>query len=114
MNIKPINVVKVVGYIDFTTSEEIDSVIDSLVTKNSFNIILDLAEVDYISSRGWSIFLSKLKEIRDKGGDLKLARLKPDVFQVYELLEFFWFLKTYNTIEEAVEEFDEGVPPMPE
>ncbi|MCG8606828.1 STAS domain-containing protein, partial [bacterium] len=89
---KSITVVSVGGYIDFTTSEEIDSVIDALVQGKSYNIILDLAEVDYISSRGWSIFLSKIKEIRDNGGDLKLTRLKPDVFQVYELLEFFWFL----------------------
>ncbi|MFQ5751259.1 MAG: STAS domain-containing protein [bacterium] len=107
-------VIKVGGYIDFTTSDEINNVIDSLIESKSFNIIIDLGEVDYVSSRGWSIFLSKIKEIRDNGGDLKLARLKPDVFQVFEVLEFFWFLKTYETLEEAISEFDKGTPPMPE
>ncbi|MFQ5604744.1 MAG: STAS domain-containing protein [bacterium] len=114
-NQKPsIVIVKVGGYLDFTTSDEIDQVIEGLLSKSSYNIIIDLENVEYISSRGWSIFLSKIKEIRDNGGDLKLARLKPDIFQVFELLEFFWFLKTYDTLEEAITDFDEGVPPMPE
>ncbi len=107
-------VIKVGGYLDFTTSDEIDRVIERCTKSSNHRIIIDLADVDYISSRGWSIFLSRLKEIRDAGGDLKLARMKPDVFQVYEVLEFFWFLKSYENLEEAVREFDQGVSPMPE
>ncbi len=109
-----ITVIKVGGYLDFTTSDEIDRVIERCVRGSDHKIIVDLAEVDYISSRGWSIFLSRLKEIRDSGGDIKLARMKPDVFQVYEVLEFFWFLKSYESVDEAVNEFEKGVPPMPE
>ncbi|MFQ5637795.1 MAG: STAS domain-containing protein [bacterium] len=109
-----ITVVKVGGYIDFTTSDELDIVIDSLVQSRRFKIIVDLEEVDYISSRGWSIFLGKIKEIRDNAGDIKLARMKPDVFQVFEVLEFFWFLKSYETLEDAVKDFEKDVPPMPE
>jgi len=110
----PIVLIKVGGYIDFTTSDEIDNIIESLLKSKNYKIIFDLAEVNYISSRGWSIFLSKIKEIRDNGGDLKLAKMKPDVFQVFEVLEFFWFLKTYNTLEAAISDFEQGVPPMPE
>jgi anti-sigma B factor antagonist len=107
-------VIKVGGYIDFTTSDEIEKVLTAVLKSNRYKIIIDLADVDYISSRGWSIFLGKIKEIREQGGDLKLARMKPDVYQVYEVLEFFWFLRSYTTLEEAVTEFDKGVPPMPE
>lgn len=107
-------IIRIGGYLDFTTSDEIDKVIERCVHGNNHRIIVDLGDVDYISSRGWSIFLSRLKEIRDNGGDLKLASMKPDVFQVYEVLEFFWFLKSYETLEEAVNEFEKGVPPMPE
>lgn len=111
---QPVVVVKVGGYIDFTTSDELDSVIASLVSSSRYKIIIDLADVDYISSTGWSIFLSKIKEIRDNHGDLKLARMKPDVFQVFEVLEFFWFLRSYETLEEAVAEFEKDIPPMPQ
>lgn len=109
---KPISIVKVGGYIEFTTSDELDKVINSLFQETSFNIIVDLENVDYISSRGWSIFLSKIKEIRENGGDLKLARMTPDVYEVFKVLEFFWFLSVYDTLEEAISAFDENVPPL--
>lgn len=111
---EPISVIKVGGYIEFTTSDELDQIIDTLMRSNSYKIIVDLEHVDYISSRGWSIFLSKIKEIRDNDGDLKLVSMTQNVYEVFKVLEFFWFLKVYDTLEDAVHDFDFGVPPMPE
>ena len=109
---KPISVIRVGGYIEFTTSDELDKVLEAFVKNKSYNIIIDLENVDYISSRGWSIFLSKIKEIRENDGDLKLTRMTPDVFEVFKVLEFFWFLSVYDTIEEAISDFDHSVPPL--
>ncbi|MCH7679410.1 STAS domain-containing protein [candidate division KSB1 bacterium] len=109
---KPISVISVGGYIEFTTSDELDKVIEALVKTKSYNIIVDLENVDYISSRGWSIFLSKIKEIRENEGDLKLIKMTSDVLEVFKVLEFFWFLSVYDTIEEAISDFDHGVPPL--
>ncbi len=111
---EPIIVVKVGGYIDFTTSDELDRILAEQIKQKHYRIIVDLADVDYISSQGWSIFLSRIKEIRDNDGDLKLARMKADVFEVYEVLEFFWFIRSYQSLGEAIADFDKGVPPMPE
>lgn len=83
------------------------------MTDNIYRIIVDLKHVDYISSRGWSIFLSKIKEIRENGGDLKLTNMTDNVYEVYKVLEFFWFLRVYESIEEAISDFDNDVPPMP-
>ncbi|MFQ5650954.1 MAG: STAS domain-containing protein [bacterium] len=112
--LKPIAVVAVGGYIEFSTSDEIDYVLDSLIATKSYWIIIDLEQVDYISSRGWSIFLSKIKEIRDNGGDLKLVNMNENVYEVYKVLEFFWILRVYDSIKEAVWDFEKGVPPMPQ
>ncbi len=109
-----IAVLTVGGYIEFSTSDELDEILSRLINAGTFKIIIDLANVDYISSRGWSIFLSKIKEIRENKGDLKLIGLTEDVYEVYKVLEFFWFMKVYNSIDEAVEDFDHEVPPMPE
>jgi anti-sigma B factor antagonist len=108
-----IAVVKLGGYLDQTTAHEHEQVLDSLLKAKCYRIILDLSEADYISSAAWGIFISKLKELRDHGGDLKLARMKPDVFEVYQILEFFWFLRSYEDIEAALSDFDKNIPPMP-
>lgn len=101
-----ISVIKVGGYIDTTTSAELEHSLESLLREGFYNIIIDLGDVDYISSAGWGIFISEIKGIREKGGDLKLVRMIPDVYEVFELLEFHYILKAFNTIEEAIEDFD--------
>jgi len=105
-----ISVIKVGGYIDTTTSAELEHSLESLLKSNNYNIIIDLANVDYISSAGWGIFISEIKGIREKGGDLKLIGMIPDVFEVFELLEFHYILKAFDTIEEAIIDFDKTLP----
>ncbi len=101
-----IAVIKVGGYIDTTTSAELEHALDSLLKAGIFKIIIDLGNVDYISSAGWGIFISEIKGIREKNGDLKLVRMIPDVYEVFELLEFHYILKAFDTLEEAVRDFD--------
>lgn len=109
-----IAVIKVGGYIDTTTSAELEHSLDSLLKAGMFKITIDLGNVDYISSAGWGIFISEIKGIREKGGDLKLVRMIPDVYEVFELLEFHYILKAFDTLEEAVRDFDKGGVSFPE
>lgn len=96
-----ISQVRVDGVIDTITSGELEQIIDSLVKRGRTKIIIDLAGVDYISSAGWGIFISHIRDIRAKHGDIKLAGMIPDVYEIYELLEFDNVLKSYPSIESA-------------
>ena len=100
-----ITVIKVGGYIDTTNSSELERALASLLKKNQYRIIVDLADVDYISSAGWGIFISEIKGIKENSGDLKLVRMIPEVYEVFELLEFHYILKAYDTVDEAVADF---------
>ena len=109
-----IAVIKVGGYIDTTTSAELEHSLNTLIKANTYKIIIDLGNVDYISSAGWGIFISEIKGIREKGGDLKLIRMIPDVFEVFELLEFHYIIKSFDTLEDAINDFEGGsVPSRP-
>lgn len=101
-----ISIIKVGGYIDTTTSSELERALDSLLKQGRFFIIVDLGNVDYISSAGWGIFISEIKAIRENGGDLKLVRMVPDVYEIFELLEFHHILDVYDSIDEAINKFE--------
>jgi len=101
-----ISIIKVGGYIDTTTSSELERALDSLLKQGRFFIIVDLGNVDYISSAGWGIFISEIKSIRENGGDLKLVRMVPDVYEIFELLEFHHILDVYDSVDEAVTKFE--------
>ncbi len=103
-----ISVIKVGGYIDTTTSSEVERALNALLKQGRFRIIVDLGNVDYISSAGWGIFISEIKTIRENYGDLKLVKMIPDVYEIFELLEFHHILDVFDSIEEAAAKFEES------
>ncbi len=101
-------VLKVSGYLDTTTASELENALAGLISRQEFRIVVDLAGVNYISSAGWGIFISEIKDIRNNGGDLKLSGMVGDVYEVFQLLEFQSILRAYDTQEEAAAAFDEA------
>jgi anti-sigma B factor antagonist len=100
-----ISTIKVRGYIDTTTASEVEHALLEFLGSGRYDIIVDLGDVDYISSAGWGVFMNEIREIRKKGGDLKLANMIPEVYEVFELFEFHHILRAHDTIEEAIKEF---------
>lgn len=116
-----ISVIKVGGYIDTTTSSELEHHLTKLLSQNMYHIIIDLGNVDYVSSAGWGIFISEIKGIREKGGDLKLVGMIPEVYEVFELLEFHYILKAFDSLQDAIKDFEvsgmfssPSIPSMPD
>ena len=103
-----ISIIKVGGYIDTTTSAEVERSLNALLKQGRYQIIIDLGNVDYISSAGWGIFISEIKAIRENNGDLKLVQMIPDVYEIFELLEFHHILDVYDSVQEAINKFEES------
>ena len=103
-----ISIIKVGGYIDTTTSSEVERALNGLLKQGRYQIIIDLGNVDYISSAGWGIFISEIKAIRENNGDLKLVQMIPDVYEIFELLEFHHILDVHDSLPEAVQRFEEN------
>ena len=102
-----VSVVRVDGVIDTITATELEKVMNSLLDREKYRIIVDLGGVDYISSAGWGIFISNIREIRQNSGDIKLARMIPNVYEIFELLEFDSILRAFESIEKARSDFEE-------
>ena len=100
-----ITTIRVDGVIDTMTASELEKVTNSLIEQNRYKIIVDLGGVDYISSAGWGIFISNIREIRLNDGDIKLARMIPNVYEIFELLEFDSILKAFDNIAKAKNDF---------
>jgi len=100
-----VSVVRVDGVIDTMTASELEKVMNSLLDQQRYNIVIDLGGVDYISSAGWGIFISNIREIRHHEGDIKLARMMPNVHEIFELLEFDSILKCFDNVEKARQDF---------
>jgi len=105
-----VSVLRVSGYVDTTTSPELERRMQALLKEKRYHIVVDLTRVEYISSAGWGIFISEIREIREHGGDLKLAGMIPDVREVFDLLEFENILQAFPEPDLAVSSFGPIVP----
>lgn len=103
-------VVRVDGVVDTMTAGELENVMNSLIDQRRYNIIVDLGGVDYISSAGWGIFISNIREIRQNRGDIKLAQMIPSVYEIFELLEFDSILSAFESVEKARLDFRHAAP----
>jgi len=93
------------GFIDTTTAPEIEKFIENALAQKKYKIAIDLKDVDFISSAGWGVFVSEIRDIRENNGDLVLVNMVPDVYDVYELMEFSSILKSFDSIDEAIKYF---------
>ncbi|UCD16898.1 MAG: STAS domain-containing protein [Candidatus Zixiibacteriota bacterium] len=109
-----LSIVRVDGVIDTLTATQLEEVLDRTYKRGRYKVILDLAGVDYISSAGWGIFISRIKEVRENGGDIKLANLVPNVYEIYELLEFDNILGAYDNVNAARAGFSGSPESKPE
>ncbi len=105
-----VSVLRVSGYVDTTTSPDLERRLQALLREKRYHIVVELSKVEYISSAGWGIFISEIREIREHGGDLKLAGMIPDVREVFDLLEFENILQSYPDADLAVGSFGPVVP----
>jgi anti-sigma B factor antagonist len=94
------------GLVDSGTSQLMEDKFNDLISRGNVKIVADLEKVDYISSAGWGIFVGEIKGVRRQNGDIKLAGMRPDVREVFDLLEFNALLTPYNNRDNALAAFD--------
>jgi anti-sigma B factor antagonist len=93
--------IDVKGEVDATSSIQLDNAF-----KNAFNteekIMVNLANLEYISSAGLGVFVSHLEEIENKKLGVVLFGLSESVYSVFSLLGLPELFEIVNTKEEAI------------
>jgi anti-anti-sigma factor len=106
-----IAVVSLNGIIDTVSAERLRSALGKIVTGGIYRIVVDMSQVEYVSSGGWGTFTERLREVRRNDGDIKLFGMDPDVYYVFTMLGFNIVLSSFDILTEAIEDFETGTPP---
>jgi len=101
-----VRVITISGSIDALTAGEVETVLVEQAGSGHARLVLDMSQVDFMSSAGLRMILVGLKECRQAGGDLRIAAAQPGVMNVLDIAGFMSVLKTYDQIEMAVNSFE--------
>ncbi len=100
-----VSILHVHGHLDSVSTAGFERSLAEVIKSGEYKIIVDLSEVSYISSGGWGIFTGEVKKLREKGGDVVLVGMAPEVYDVFELLGFGEILMAFHTVDEAKDYF---------
>ncbi len=95
-------VLGLVGRLDATTSKLFEDKILATIQGGEKQFVIDLSQLDYISSSGLRVFLLAAKRLNPAGGKIVLCSLRESVRQVFEIAGFSSILPVVASRDEAV------------
>ena len=87
------------------TSEFRDNIHRLTQDRKVTQIVVDLGRVKWMNSSAIGILTAGLKETRDAGGDIRLARAGERIISVFVTMQLEKIFKAYETVEDAVTSF---------
>ncbi len=89
------------GPIDSDSYLDFDDKIKPLLVPSTKGIVLDLANVDYISSAGLGVLFTMKKFLKQNNGDVSFSNLKPQIKRLFEIVNALPKETLFSSTEEA-------------
>ena len=90
------------GRVDGFTSPELEKRISEIIERGDHRLLLDCANMDYISSAGLRVLLVSAKKCQQQGGKLSVCALQPSCKSVMEVSGFLNMLEYHDTRDAAL------------
>ncbi len=92
------------GRLDAETSGDLAMKFATLIEQKKRDLIIDMANLEYISSAGLRVVLEVTKKMRMNGGDTYLVNVQEYVKKVLDISGLSTFLRIYGDSQAACEE----------
>ena len=103
--LQDIQIISLQGSMDALTAGEVEKYFEHEVDRPGGKVILDLAEVEFMSSAGLRAIMAISKNLRQSGGEIRLAAAQPGVEKMLRISGFTTILKSYPSLAAANESF---------
>ena len=100
-----ITVIDINGFLDSQTFEEMESKLDDLIRCRKTKLIINLSDVEYISSAGAGVFITARTQVEELGGMILLMKPNQAVREVFDILGLSTIFNIIDTIDEGKKYF---------
>ena len=97
-------IITVKGRMDAVSAPDFEKKLGDWIDEGEKNFIVDLGELDYISSAGLRSILATAKKLKAVNGQLLLSALKDVVKEVFDISGFSSIIPIHETVEAALEQ----------
>ena len=104
-DVNDVKVVQIEGELDTGSSPDAQNQLDQLRGQGVKKILLDLTNLDFISSAGLRVLLATAQELKENGGDLRVCSLNREVKEVFDISGFSTLLMVFDNEAKALSGF---------
>lgn len=90
------------GRLDSNTAPELEQALTKLLGEGRLHVVMDLSEIEFLSSAGLRVMVSTMKTLRKGGGDLAVAAPNLRAREVLRLAGLDAVFSIYDTREAAI------------
>lgn len=98
-------VISIAGSIDALTSGDAEKFLDEQIEKGEERLVVDLSQVDYLSSAGLRVLMATLRSVRQRKGDMYLTSPQDHIQQLLAMAGFTRIFKIFSASSEAIDAF---------
>ena len=92
--------------LDEANIQEIGQGLNVLIDeRNNPKLLLDFGSVDHLSSAALGMLINANKRVKEKNGQLRLANIKPQIFEVFVITKLNKLFKIHPTRADALASF---------
>jgi anti-sigma B factor antagonist len=93
------------GKLDTTTAKTFEDKILTQIESGDRRFVIDLAQLDYVSSAGLRVFILAAKRLNSANGKIVLCSLKDPVKEVFDIAGFSSIFSIHGSHDEATKNF---------
>jgi anti-sigma B factor antagonist len=90
------------GKLDATTAKTFEDKILGVINSGTQRLVVDLSQLEYVSSSGLRVFLLAAKRLQGTNGKIVFCGPQDNVRQVFDLAGFSSILSIYGSRDEAI------------
>jgi anti-anti-sigma factor len=98
-------VLSIAGRMDATTAPEIEKGLLALVDGGEKRLVIDLKDLEYISSAGLRSLLALAKRLKAEQGNMVFANLQGHVMDVFKISGFYSLFTICDSVDDAFGRF---------
>jgi anti-sigma B factor antagonist len=95
-------VIDVEGEIDVYTAPRLRELLIDLVSKDNYQLVVNLEKVDFLDSNGLGVLVGGLKQVRAFGGSLDIVCTRERVLKIFRITGLTKVFDIHDTVNEAI------------
>jgi anti-sigma B factor antagonist len=90
------------GRLDVMLSQDLENQVNEQIEKGENFILYNLKKVEYMSSSGLRVFISTMRKLKEKNGEIRLCHVNESVSKILKIVDLEGMFNIFESEDDAI------------